>query len=86
MTLLLRNFHIKKEPREGYDVLPPDQDQTPADDLARIKYYRNLIAHSKDRKIDDERFKETWTQLYNVSEFLVLSLASLHINSYFQIV
>lgn len=25
MTLLLRNFHIKKEPREGYDVLPPDQ-------------------------------------------------------------
>lgn len=68
MTLLLRHFHIKTEPSGGYDVLPPDLDQTPAADLARIKFYRNLIAHSKDGTIDEECYTEAWRHLYSVSE------------------
>lgn len=67
MTVLLRHFHIKKEPIDGYDKLPVDQEQTPADDLARIKYYRNIIAHSTDGVIDDTRYEETWKSLCEVS-------------------
>ncbi|CAG2200772.1 ARMS [Mytilus edulis] len=70
MTLILRHFHIKKAPVGGYDVLPPDQDQTPAADLARIKYYRNFIAHSKDGIIDDKGYKEAWRHLYDVVDRL----------------
>ncbi|XP_063431719.1 ankyrin-1-like [Mytilus trossulus] len=70
MTLLLRHFHIKTEPSGGYDVLPPDHDQTPAADLARIKFYRNLIAHSKDGTIDEECYEEAWRHLYSVVDRL----------------
>lgn len=70
MTLLLRNFHIKKEPIGGYDQLPVDQDQTPAADLARIKYYRNVIAHSQDGAIDDASYKEAWKHLCEVVDRL----------------
>ncbi|XP_052100824.1 uncharacterized protein LOC127734835 [Mytilus californianus] len=70
MTLLLRHFHIKKEPKDGYDRLPGEEDQTPAADLARIKCYRNAIAHSKDGTIDDESFKDVWKQLYDVVDRL----------------
>lgn len=69
MTLLLRHCHIKKGPTNGYDVLPPEHDKTEAADLVRIKYYRNLISHSQDGKINDAIFKEVWTNLCSVSFF-----------------
>ncbi|CAC5394995.1 DHX57 [Mytilus coruscus] len=61
MTLLLRHFHFKKKKH------PVDQDPKPKSDLARIKYYRNVIAHSKDGAIDDASYKEAWTDLCEVS-------------------
>lgn len=67
MTVLLRHFHIKKEPIDGYDKLPVDQEHTPAADLARIKYYRNIIAHSTDGAIDETSYEETWKSLCEVS-------------------
>jgi len=72
MVCLLRNFIIKKPPVSGFDVLPPEHDTTPADDLARINYYRNYMSHSHDGKIDDVKFKSIWNELCAVCNKFIL--------------
>jgi hypothetical protein len=72
MGCLLRHFIIKKPPASGFDVLPLEHDSTPADDLARIKYYRNYVTHSHDGKIDDVNFKSIWNELCAVCNIFIL--------------
>ncbi|XP_063404219.1 uncharacterized protein LOC134687690 [Mytilus trossulus] len=46
-----------------YDKLPLVTDTTPAADLGRMKYYRNLIAHNRDGKLDNSFFNTAWEDI-----------------------
>ena len=50
MICLLRNFSMMHQPSSGFDALPAASDTSEGDDIARIKYYRNKLAHMKVNK------------------------------------
>ncbi|VDI16332.1 Hypothetical predicted protein [Mytilus galloprovincialis] len=57
---LLRNLTTLTPPRGGLDQLPSDNENTPSSDLARIKYYRNFLAHLDEGKVDSTTFTTAW--------------------------
>ncbi|CAC5398581.1 unnamed protein product [Mytilus coruscus] len=65
MIALLRNLPTSSlvPPVNGYDNLPVTIETTPASDLARIKHYRNLLAHLHDSKVDGTLFTTAWKDL-----------------------
>ncbi|XP_071148629.1 uncharacterized protein [Mytilus edulis] len=60
---LLRNLAELTYPVKGYDHLPGSTETSPASDLARIKYYRNYIAHMEICKIDNTFFSTSWEDI-----------------------
>ncbi|XP_052059417.1 uncharacterized protein LOC127700019 [Mytilus californianus] len=62
---LLRNLTQLTPPHGGYDQLPSDNETTPSSDLARIKYYRNFLAHLKEGKVDRTTFTTAWNNITN---------------------
>lgn len=66
MVALLRNMADLPEPTTGYDQLPSSTDKTPMADVARIKHYRNQLAHLKDGKIQSELFSTAWEDINGV--------------------
>ncbi|XP_071159000.1 uncharacterized protein [Mytilus edulis] len=60
MITLLRNLTTIKHPRGGFDTLPSATETTPGADLARIKYYRNYLAHLDDGKVGSIAFNTAW--------------------------
>ncbi|CAG2186879.1 unnamed protein product [Mytilus edulis] len=60
MITLLRNFTNITHPHGGFDCLPTDIETTPGADLARIKYYRNYLAHLHDVKVGTTYFNIAW--------------------------
>ncbi|XP_071177510.1 uncharacterized protein [Mytilus edulis] len=63
MITLVRHLTDPKDlipPHGGYDRLPFANEITPTSDLARIKFYRNFLAHLVDEKIDDTEFTTAW--------------------------
>ncbi|CAG2206017.1 unnamed protein product [Mytilus edulis] len=67
MSLLLRNLTTIAPPHGGYDNLPSSSETTPAADLARIKYYRNVLAHLNDGNIENAEFSAAWDDITGVS-------------------
>ncbi|CAG2224717.1 unnamed protein product [Mytilus edulis] len=67
MIALLRNLPTVPLvlPVNGYDQLPVTTETTPASDLARIKHYRNLLAHLNDGKVDGTLFTTAWKDISN---------------------
>ncbi|CAG2220433.1 unnamed protein product [Mytilus edulis] len=63
MITLLRNLTPMTPPAGGYDLLPPTIEVTPGADLARIKHYRNYLAHLDDGRIDIAFFITAWTDI-----------------------
>ncbi|XP_052103345.1 uncharacterized protein LOC127736784 [Mytilus californianus] len=63
MITLLRNLTSLNPPHSGYDKLPTANEATPTSDLARIKYYRNILAHLDDGKIDNTEFNTAWDDI-----------------------
>ncbi|CAG2243391.1 unnamed protein product [Mytilus edulis] len=63
MILLLRNLAQINPPLCGYDRLPSSMEISSAADLARIKYYRNHLAHLEDGKVDTTFFNMAWTDI-----------------------
>lgn len=59
------------EPRSGWDNKPLEEDTGAGADLTRIKYYRNVLAHHKNGKIDETNFKTIRKDLLNVSHYLL---------------
>ncbi|CAC5414087.1 unnamed protein product [Mytilus coruscus] len=57
---LLRNLTNLNPPHGGYDRLPSANETTATSDLARIKYYRNFLAHLDEGKIDNTEFITAW--------------------------
>lgn len=69
MIALLRHLTILTPPYRGYDRLPSSNETTPTSDLARIKYYRNILAHLVDGKMDNSIFTKAWDDITGVSTF-----------------
>ncbi|CAG2229842.1 unnamed protein product [Mytilus edulis] len=64
MITLLRNLTNIVPPQSGFDCLPSANEITPSADIARIKYYRNYLAHLDDGKIESANFNSVW---YDIS-------------------
>ncbi|XP_063400364.1 E3 ubiquitin-protein ligase DZIP3-like [Mytilus trossulus] len=60
MITLLRHLTSMTPPAGGYDRLPKSTETTHGADLARIKFYRNRLAHLDDAKIDHASFITDW--------------------------
>lgn len=56
MICLLRHFGGLPTPIAGFDSLPSRNDTNISDDLAILKYYRNITAHSEHGIMTDTDF------------------------------
>lgn len=66
MITLLRNLTTVSPPARGFDDLPYVTETTPGADLARIKHYRNYMAHQGHGKIDTPFFNTAWNDITSV--------------------
>lgn len=48
------------------DHLPSKSDISPGADISRIKYFRNVNAHSDDGKMTTKEFEEVWDDISEV--------------------
>ncbi|XP_063427582.1 uncharacterized protein LOC134711079 [Mytilus trossulus] len=60
MICLIRNLTTVTPPLTGFDALPTQMETTPGSDLARIKWYRNRLAHRESDTIDTVYFNTAW--------------------------
>ncbi|CAG2234295.1 unnamed protein product [Mytilus edulis] len=67
MICLIRNLTSISHPINGFDSLPLPGEITPGSDLARIKYYRNKLAHHDSNTIDTAYFNTAWGDISNES-------------------
>ena len=64
LTVLLRNICGFSPPAAGWDNLPPSTDTSIADDIARVKYYRNTVyGHANQASVDDASFNAYWHEI-----------------------
>ena len=73
MICLIRNLSSIPAPMYGYDQLPSPFENSTASDLARIKYFRNMLAHAESNKIKNTDFINYWTILSEVGIFFLKS-------------
>ena len=64
MTCLLRHFTDVSI----YDGLPGETFTDTGEHISRIKYYRNMVVHSKDGKLDNQTFEQIWDCVSKVCE------------------
>lgn len=74
MVCLLRNLTHIAPPVNGFDVLPLSQETSIGADLARIKFYRNRLAHSDDDKISTIAYNTAVQELTGVRETYLIYL------------
>ncbi|OPL32993.1 hypothetical protein AM593_03546, partial [Mytilus galloprovincialis] len=63
MICLIRNLTSISPPINGFDTLPLPVETTPGPDLARIKCYRNKLAHHDSNKIDTAFSNTAWREI-----------------------
>ncbi|XP_022785103.1 nucleotide-binding oligomerization domain-containing protein 2-like [Stylophora pistillata] len=64
LTVLLRNVCGLSSPATGWDHLPPAANTSIADDIARVKYYRNTVyGHASQASVDDISFSAYWQEI-----------------------
>ena len=64
LTVLLRNICGLSAPSKGWDSFPPSTDKSTADDIARVKYYRNTVyGHASQASVDDATFSAYWHEI-----------------------
>ena len=64
LMVLLRNICGLNPPSTGWDCLPPATNISIADDIARVKYYRNsLIGYASQASMDDSSFSAYWQEV-----------------------
>ncbi|XP_027041662.1 uncharacterized protein LOC113669783, partial [Pocillopora damicornis] len=64
LTVLLRNICGLSPPATGWDHLPPAANTSIADDIARVKYYRNTVyGHTSQAAVDDISFSAYWQEI-----------------------
>ena len=74
MICLFRHLSAITPLSGDYDTLPPPSDESLGADLARIKYYRNNIAHCLEdkRQMSDLEFHVRWESVCQVVYFLIV--------------
>lgn len=75
MTTLLGNLTLMDLPSIGHDCLPPSIETTQATDLARIKHYRNYLAHLNDGNIELSFFNTACDDLTSVCMLISMFLS-----------
>lgn len=63
---LLRHFSIIRPPTQGWGAIPDIADTKLADDIERIRWYRNQIAHRCDTNIDANEFDDYFDKFENI--------------------
>ena len=64
LTVLLRNICGLGPPANGWDRLPLAANIGIADDIARVKYYRNTVyGHASQASVDDRSFSTYWQEI-----------------------
>ncbi len=64
LTVLLRNICGLCPPVFGWDSIPAPADTSIADDIARVKYYRNTVyGHASQASVDDTSFNAYWPEI-----------------------
>ncbi|XP_066024019.1 protein NLRC3-like [Pocillopora verrucosa] len=64
LTVLLRNICGLGPPANGWDRLPLAANISIADDIARVKYYRNTVyGHASQASVDDSSFSAYWKEV-----------------------
>ncbi|XP_076078753.1 uncharacterized protein LOC143048765 [Mytilus galloprovincialis] len=63
MICLIRNLTSVNPPIKGYDSLSLQGETTPGSDLARIKWYRNILAHHDSNTMSTVDFNTAWTSV-----------------------
>ena len=64
LTVLLRNICGLSPPVAGWESLPAPTDTSTADDIARVKYYRNTVyGHASQGSVDDTSFNTYWPEI-----------------------
>ena len=63
LFVLLRNICGLHPPATGWDKKPPATDKSREANLARIKWFRNEVAHATTTAIDDSLFSQYWVEL-----------------------
>ena len=64
LTVLLRNICGLGPPANGWDRLPLATNISIADDIARVKYYRNTVyGHASQASVDDSSFSTYWHEI-----------------------
>ena len=66
MICLLRNLGSIHPPSSGWDRLPSRNEKTIGAYLARLKFYRNWLAHSTVSTIASNDFQDMWTEVEEV--------------------
>ena len=67
LTVLLRNICGLRPPDTGWHCLPPADAITIADDIVRVRYYRNSVySHATQASMDDSSFKAYWQEIREV--------------------
>ena len=61
LMILLRNICGLSPPATGWDVLPPPANMSAEADIARVKYFRNVVyGHAEQASINDTSFNNHW--------------------------
>ena len=66
MICLLRNLNKIAPPLHGFDKLPNTTEMNDGADLARVKFYRNMISHPDKDAISTSDFNNIWKYLTQV--------------------
>ncbi|XP_078381142.1 uncharacterized protein LOC144663922 isoform X2 [Oculina patagonica] len=64
LIVLLRNICGLSPPLTGWDDLPPATATSTADDIARVKFYRNTVyGHATQASVNDGSFNNYWQEI-----------------------
>ena len=63
LVVLLRNICGLTPPTLGWNALPPAAEISREADIARIKYYRNTVAHVAEASVDSATFQHLWKEI-----------------------
>ena len=64
LSKVLRHVCNLSTPHAGWNTLPSAADQSPSDDLVRIRIHRNeAVAHATEMKLDAAEFERIWNEI-----------------------
>ena len=72
LQLLVRQITKLPTPAKGWHKLPDKSDQSIEANIARVKCFRNELAHMSSTGIPDSEFEEKWNQMSSSLEGIVL--------------